>query len=49
MKKLLEKLFSIKIEYFFMKIFVTGGTGFIGRRLVDRLSKNKNNQVFIQK
>jgi nucleoside-diphosphate-sugar epimerase len=28
-----------------MKIFITGGTGFIGRRLIDRLARDKNNQL----
>lgn len=28
-----------------MKYFITGGTGFIGRRLVDRLAQDKSNQL----
>ena len=30
-----------------MKILVTGGAGSIGSNLINKLSKNNNNQVFV--
>jgi nucleoside-diphosphate-sugar epimerase len=30
-----------------MKIFITGGTGFIGKYVVEELKKNKNNELFL--
>lgn len=35
-----------KVYKFFMKAFVTGGTGFIGSHLVDRLLQNQNDEIF---
>jgi len=36
---------SSNIIYFLMKAFITGGTGFIGSHLTDRLLKNPDNEI----
>ena len=30
-----------------MNFLITGGAGFIGNNLVERLSKNRNNKIFV--